>query len=75
MTSPILPESAQQNFEGRSVRDVVEYSPEQVNDAWCHKILRKILQSLELQYAMQMPHRAITPDTVVFDSNGEPLLI
>lgn len=76
MTSlPTIPASAPQELEGRSARDVVEYSPEQVNDAWCRKVLRKILQSLELQYAMQMPHRAITPDTVAFHANGEPLLI
>ncbi|MDQ2822840.1 MAG: hypothetical protein M3Y65_21090, partial [Pseudomonadota bacterium] len=75
MTSPDLPGFNQQDHEGRSVRDVVEYSPEQVNDAWCRKILRKILQSLELQYAMQMPHRAITLDTIVFHANGEPFLI
>ena len=75
MTEPTIPGNAQQDLEGRSVRDVVEYSPEQVDDAWCRKILRKILQSLELQYAMQMPHRAITPDTILFHANGEPLLI
>jgi hypothetical protein len=75
MTSPTIPETVQQDLEGRSVRDVVEYSPGQVSDAWCRKVLRKILQSLELQYAMEMPHRAITPDTVVFHANGEPLLI
>ena len=65
----------QQHLEGRSVRDIVEYSPEQVNEVWCRKIFRQILQSLELQYAMHMPHRAITPDTIVFHDNGEPLLI
>ena len=65
----------QQHLEGRTVRDIVEYSPEQVNEVWCRKILRQILQSLELQYAMHMPHRAITPDTIVFHENGEPLLI
>ena len=75
MTSPTIPGSAQQNPEGRNLRDVVEYTPGQVNDAWCRKVLRKILHSLELQYAMQMPHRAITPDTIVFHANGEPLLI
>jgi len=75
MTSPITAGFAQQDLEGRSVRDVVEYSPEQVNEAWCRKIFRKILQSLELQYAMHMPHRVITPDTIVFHANGEPLLI
>jgi hypothetical protein len=65
----------QQHLEGRTVRDIVEYSPEQVNEVWCRKIFRQILQSLELQYAMHMPHRAITPDTIVFHDNGEPLLI
>lgn len=63
------------SLEGRSVRDIVEYSPELVNEAWCRRIFRRILQSLELQYAMQMPHRGITPDTIVFlHDNGEPLL-
>jgi len=75
MTSSTTAGFAQQDLEGRSVRDVVEYSPEQVSEAWCRKIFRKILQSLELQYAMQMPHRVITPDTIVFHANGEPLLI
>jgi len=75
MTSPIIPESPQQDLEGRSVRDVVAHSPGQVNDAWCRKVLHKILRSLDLQYAMQMPHRAITPDTIVFHANREPLLI
>jgi len=75
MTSPTTAGFAQQDLEGRSVRDVVEYSPEQVNEAWCRKIFRKILQSLELQYAMHMPHRVVTPDTIVFHANGEPLLI
>jgi len=75
MTSPTTAGFAQQDLEGRSVRDVVEYSPEQVNEAWCRKIFRKVLQSLELQYAMHMPHRVITPDTIVFHANGEPLLI
>lgn len=75
MTSLTTIGPEQQHLEGRTVRDIVEYSPEQVNEVWCRKILRQILQSLELQYAMHMPHRAITPDTIVFHENGEPLLI
>jgi hypothetical protein len=65
----------QQHLEGRTVRDIVEHDPAQVNEVWCRKIFRHLLQSLELQYAMRMPHRAITPDTVVFHDNGEPLLL
>ena len=75
MTSLTTIGPEQQHIEGRTVRDIVEYSPEQVNEVWCRKIFRQILQSLELQYAMHMPHRAITPDTIVFHENGEPLLI
>jgi hypothetical protein len=75
MTTPTTIGPEPQHLEGRSVRDIVEYSPEQVNEAWCRKIFRKTLQSLELQYAMHMPQRAITPDTIVFHENGEPLLI
>ncbi|KQV52170.1 hypothetical protein [Massilia sp. Root335] len=75
MTSLTTIGPEQHHLEGRTVRDIVEYSPEQVNEVWCRKIFRQILQSLELQYAMHMPHRAITPDTIVFHENGEPLLI
>jgi len=75
MTSHSTIGTGQQHIEGRTVRDIVEYSPDQVNEAWCRKILRQVLQSLELQYAMRMPHRPITPDTIVFHDNGEPLLV
>ncbi|MGB9108591.1 MAG: hypothetical protein WCC39_07870, partial [Telluria sp.] len=75
MASTLTVGPAQQRLEGRTVRDIVEYDPAQVNEVWCRKIFRQLLQSLELQYAMHMPHRAITPDTVVFHDNGEPLLV
>ncbi len=75
MTSTLTTGPEQQHLEGRSVRDIVEHDPAQVNEVWCRKIFRQLLQSLELQYAMHMPHRVITPDTVVFHDNGEPLLL
>lgn len=64
-----------QHLDGRTVRDIVEYSPGEVDEPWCRRILRQVLQSLELQYAMHMPHRPVTPDTIVFHDNGEPLLV
>ncbi len=75
MTSTLTLGPEQQRLEGRTVRDIVEHDPMQVNEVWCRKIFRQLLQSLELQYAMHMPHRAITPDTVVFHDNGDPLLL
>jgi len=67
--------TGQETTDSRSVRDIVEHQHEQVNDAWCRKLFRQLLQSLERQYAMDMPHRAISADTVVFHQNGEPLLL
>lgn len=64
-----------QHSEGRTVRDVAEYQHGLVNEVWCRKIFRQVLQSLEAQYAAHMPHRAITPDTIVFQENGEPMLL
>jgi type II secretory pathway pseudopilin PulG len=75
MTSTLTIGPEQQRLEGRTLRDIVEYDPTQVNEVWCRKIFRQLLQSLEVQHAMQMPHRAITPDTVVFHDNGDPLLL
>jgi hypothetical protein len=75
MTSTLTLGPEQQRLEGRTVRDIVEHDPAQVNEVWCRKIFRQLLQSLELQYTMHMPHRPITPDTVVFHDNGEPLLL
>jgi hypothetical protein len=34
-----------------------------------------VLQSLELQHAAGMPHRAITPDTIAIQENGEAVLL
>jgi hypothetical protein len=61
--------------QGRTISDVVEHNHALVNEVFCRKIFRQLLASLELQYSMQMPHRAITPDTVVIQENGEPMLL
>jgi len=60
---------------GRTVRDIVERNPEQVSEVWCRKIYRQLLLALERQYALQLPHRAITPDTVFFHDDGALLLL
>ena len=65
----------QQQTEGRTVREIVEHNQEMVNEPWCRRIIRQVLQSLELQYAMQMPYRPITPDTVLVLDSGDPMLL
>ena len=63
------------NATGRTVRDIVEHYPEQISEVWCRKVLRQLLQLLERQYAMQLPHRVITPDTVFIHDNGNLQLL
>lgn len=57
-----------------TVREFVEYYPEQISEVWCRKLLRHLLHALERQHALHLPHRAVTPDTVCFDENGTPRL-
>lgn len=65
----------QQQTDGRTVRDIVEYNQELVSESWCRRIIRQLLQSLEVQYGMHMPHRPITPDSVQVLDSGDPLLL
>lgn len=76
MTSPTTPSSTEPLFTpGRTVRDVVEYSPELVNEVWCRKILRQILAALEQCYAKQQPHPTITADSIALQGNGDAVLL
>lgn len=61
--------------DGRPVRDIVEHTPAQVNEAWCRNLLRHTLDSLERQYATGAPHRPITPESLVMLANGDTLLM
>ncbi|QJD98614.1 hypothetical protein HH212_16725 [Massilia forsythiae] len=60
---------------GNTVRDIVEHDPGRIDEAWCYKLIRQLLRSIDMQTAMGMPHRAITPDTVAIHDNGAPLLL
>lgn len=72
MTSP---DNAAQQLDGRTVREIVEHNHEMVSEAWCRRIVRQVLQSLEVQYGMRMPHRVITPDTLLILDSGDPVLL
>jgi hypothetical protein len=71
-TTPNFP---QNHPDGRTVRDIAEHSPALVNEVWCRKILRQVLQSLEAQYANGNPHRLIMPDTIVVKASGDAVLL
>jgi hypothetical protein len=72
-TTPNSPQDLQST--GRTVRDIVEHSPALVNEVWCRKILRQLLQSLDTQYTNGAPHRLIMPDTIVVQASGDAVLL
>jgi hypothetical protein len=65
----------QSNCAGRTVRDIVEHNPEQVSEVWCRNIFRQLLQTLERQTMLQLPHRVISPDTVIVHDDGTAALL
>jgi len=75
MISPSTIGIKQLHCAGRTVRDIVERNPETVSEVWCRNIFRQLLQTLERQYSLQLPHRLITPDTVIFHDDGSPALL
>jgi len=69
------PSTPPQHLDGRTVREIVEYNHEMVNEPWCRRIIRQVLQSLEVQYGMNVPHRRITPDSLHILDAGDPMLV
>ncbi|MDB5936259.1 MAG: serine/threonine protein kinase, partial [Massilia sp.] len=67
--------TAMQYYEGRTVKDIVENSPELVDEVWCRRILRQILQALEMLYTMKILHRDIAPDNIIVQENGDAVLL
>lgn len=72
-TTPLPPHAPQPD--GRTVRDIALHSPALVNEVWCRKILRQVLQSLDAQYTDGAPHRLIMPDTIVMLASGDAVLL
>ncbi|MES2759734.1 MAG: serine/threonine-protein kinase [Pseudomonadota bacterium] len=67
--------TAMQYYHGRTIKDIVGASPELVDEAWCRKILRQILQALEMLYTMQIVHRDVSPDNIIVQENGDAVLL
>jgi predicted Ser/Thr protein kinase len=67
--------TAMQFYEGRTIKQILADSPELVDEAWCRKILRQILQALEMLYTMKILHRDISPDNIIVQENGDAVLL
>jgi serine/threonine protein kinase len=67
--------TAMQYYEGRTIKDIVANSPDEVDQLWCVKMLGQVLQALEVLYTMQIVHRDVSPDNIIVQDNGEAVLL
>ncbi|MDL2356350.1 MAG: serine/threonine-protein kinase [Pseudomonadota bacterium] len=67
--------TAMQYYEGRTIKEIVANSPELVDEAWCRKILRQMLQALEMLYTANILHRDVSPDNIIVQPNGDAVLL
>jgi serine/threonine protein kinase len=66
---------AMRYYNGRTVKDIVNNSPEIVTHAWCKSIVVQILEALEMLYSMKILHRDVSPDNIIVQENGEAVLL
>jgi serine/threonine protein kinase len=67
--------TAMQYYDGRTIKDIVNSSPHVVNEAWCRKILKQILDALEMLYTMRILHRDVSPDNIIVQESGDAVLL
>jgi len=67
--------TAMKFYQGRTIKEIVNTTPELVDEAWCRKVLYQILQALDTLYTMQILHRDISPDNIIIQENGDAVLL
>jgi serine/threonine protein kinase len=67
--------TAMQYYDGRTIKDIVTASPDVVTEEWCRKILKQILEALEMLYTMRILHRDVSPDNIIVQENGDAVLL
>ncbi|MFZ3290020.1 MAG: serine/threonine-protein kinase, partial [Telluria sp.] len=67
--------TAMQYYDGRTVKNIVENSPELVTDAWCRLVFKQILEALEMLYTMNILHRDVSPDNIMVQASGDAVLL
>ncbi|NHZ99178.1 protein kinase [Massilia sp. CCM 8734] len=67
--------TAMQYYDGRTIKDIVTHSPELVTEAWCKKVMKQILDALEMLYTMKILHRDVSPDNIIVQESGDAVLL
>ncbi|WP_394779120.1 protein kinase [Undibacterium sp.] len=66
---------AMQYYEGHTLKHIAEFTPETINEAWLTNMLRAIIGALETLYSAQILHRDISPENIMIQHSGVPVLL
>ncbi|MFC6520366.1 serine/threonine protein kinase [Undibacterium arcticum] len=66
---------AMQYYQGQTLQHLAEHRPELITESWLKKMLQSILSGLDLLYKAQVLHRDISPENIMIQKNGAPVLL
>jgi non-specific serine/threonine protein kinase len=66
---------AMRYYEGRTFKAVCRDNPELVNEAWLKGLLKPVLGALEALYAANILHRDVSPENIMIQPDGQPVLL
>lgn len=62
-------------YEGRTLKEIIKDEPAMATEAWWKSLLKPILEALDVLYAVQILHRDISPENIMIQPSGEPVLL
>ncbi len=62
-------------YEGKTLKDIISDQPAIATEAWWKSILKPILEALDVLYSAQILHRDISPENIMIQPSGEPILL
>jgi serine/threonine protein kinase len=66
---------AMRYYEGRTLKDIIRDEPGMATEAWWKSVLKPILEALGVLYSVQILHRDISPENIMIQPTGEPVLL
>ncbi|WP_342118799.1 serine/threonine-protein kinase [Pseudoduganella sp. OTU4001] len=66
---------AMRYYEGRTFKVVCRDNPELVTEAWLKRLLQPVLGALEALYAANILHRDVSPENIMIQPDGKPVLL
>lgn len=66
---------AMQFYDGHTLKHLIDSTPELLTQAWLKSMLGPILAALDTLYSAQILHRDVSPENIIIQKNGLPVLL